>query len=196
MKTTRPLTICAFALLMGNSPTSAWGPDGHHMVARLAVAALPADMPAFFLKETERLMFLNFEPDVWRDPEEEGLSSALRRGHDPDHHFHLELFSPPTLPPDRYAFLKVLDREAKDAASVGVLPYRAMELFQRMRVGFRQWRSAPDQQTRAFVEARIARVAKLNVAYQDLQNRYLHFWGVIPIQRTSQGDLGSYACSR
>ena len=155
MKTTRPLTICAVALLMANSPVRAWGPDGHHMVARLAVAALPADMPAFFVKETERLTFLNFEPDAWRDPEEEKLSPALRHGHDPDHHFHMELFSPAALPPDRYAFLQVLDHEGKDPASVGVLPYRAMELFQRMRVDFRQWRSAPEKETKAFLEARI-----------------------------------------
>jgi hypothetical protein len=155
MKTKRSLTIAALALLMGNAPVSAWGPDGHYMVARLAMTRLPADMPAFFRRETDRLVFLNYEPDAWRDPEEEKLSPALRRGHDPDHHFHLELFSPEALPPDRYAFLQVLCHEGKDAASVGVLPYRAMELFQRMRVDFRQWRSSSGQQTRAFLEARI-----------------------------------------
>ena len=155
MREIRSVVIGVVVLMSGNIPATAWGPDGHYMVARLAVASLPADMPAFLKRDTRRLMFLNFEPDAWRDPEEEKLSPALRRGHDPDHHFHLELFSAPDLPLDRYSFLKTLCREGKDPVEVGVLPYRAMELFQRMRVGFRQWRSAKDQDTAAFLEARI-----------------------------------------
>jgi len=145
----------ALVLLMNNVPASGWGPDGHHMVARLAAAALPADTPLFMKQEVRRLMFLNYEPDAWRDPDEEKSSPALRRGHDPDHRFHLELFPVPDLPADRYSFLQALHREGKNPAEVGVLPYRAMELFQRMRVAFRQWRSTRDKETAAFLEARI-----------------------------------------
>jgi hypothetical protein len=155
MKTTRLLMTSALVALISSAPASGWGPDGHYMVARLAVAGLPADMSPFFKREVRRLTFLNYEPDFWRDPDEEKLSPALRRGHDPDHHFHLELFSVPDLPPDRYSFLAALQREGKDPAEVGVLPYRAMELFQRMRVAFRQWRSTHDKDTKAFLETRI-----------------------------------------
>jgi hypothetical protein len=155
MRTQQSLTIGALGLLMINLPANGWGPDGHHMVARLAVAALPSDMPSFLVRDAERLVFLNYEPDSWRDAEEEALSPALHRGHDPDHHFQLELFSVPDMPPDRYSFLRVLQREGKDPATVGVLPYRAMELFQRMRVGFRELRSTQDKQTAAFLQARI-----------------------------------------
>jgi hypothetical protein len=112
-------------------------------------------MPPFMKREVRRLVFLNYEPDAWRDPAEEKLSPALRRGHDPDHHFHLELFSVPDLPPDRYGFPEALHRQSKDPAEVGVLPYRAMELFQRMRVAIRQWRSIRDKETAAFLEMRI-----------------------------------------
>jgi len=125
------------------------------MVARLAVVALPQDTPRFLTVEAERLMFLNYEPDAWRDPVEEKISPALRHGHDPDHHFHFELFSPAKLPDDRYAYMEQLGRLGKDPQSVGVLPWRAMELFQRMRVTFRQWRSAPDPATAHSLEARI-----------------------------------------
>jgi hypothetical protein len=142
-------------LLIGNVPANGWGPDGHLMVARLAVAALPADMPPFMKREVRRLAFLNYEPDAWRDPAEEKLSPALRRGHDPDHHFRLELFPVPDLPPDRYSFLEAVHRAGKDPSEVGVLPYRAMELFQRIRVAFRQWRSTHDKETADFLEARI-----------------------------------------
>lgn len=155
MSETRLLATVAGILLIGGVPANGWGPDGHHMVARLAVRALPEDMPPFIKRELNRLVFLNFEPDEWRDPAEEKLSPALRRGHDPDHRFHLELLSIPQLPPDRYSFLQALYREAKDPAEVGVLPYRAMELFQRMRVAFRRWRSTRDKDTAGFLEMRI-----------------------------------------
>src|SRR6266542_4928444 len=124
MRTAQWLKTSALGLLIICLPASGWGPDGHHMVARLAVAGLPADMPAFMSRETERLMFLNYEPDAWRDPEEEALSRALRHGHDPDHHFWLELLSAPSLPADRYSFLALMQRQGKDPAAVGILPYR------------------------------------------------------------------------
>lgn len=155
METKRKLGAATLVLLSSAGVMNGWGPDGHRMVAQLAVAALPSDTPRFLTAEAERLMFLNYEPDAWRDPVEEKISPALRHGHDPDHHFHLELFSPPKLPEDRYAVLEELRRLDKDPQSVGVLPWRAMELFQRIRVTFRQWRSEPDQVTARFLEARI-----------------------------------------
>jgi hypothetical protein len=133
----------------------AWGQDGHKLVARLAIASLPADMPKFFTDAAETLVFLNPEPDAWRDAEEAKFSPALRRGHDSDHFFKFELYSPETLPNDRYSFLEDLRRQNKEAGVVGMLPYRAMELFQRVRVGFRRWRNTQDPKTARFLEARI-----------------------------------------
>jgi hypothetical protein len=136
----------------------AWGPDGHRMIARLAVKNLPPDMPAFFTAASRQLMFLSFEPDEWRDPVEERLSNALRRGADPDHHFHLEQFDQAQLPGDRYSFFDALHHSGIEPQDVGVLPYRAMELFQRMRVSFRQLRKARadnDSVTAKFLEDRI-----------------------------------------
>ena len=157
MNMRRGIAMGTLALFAGTSTTTGWGwgREGHRMVAQLAVENLPPDMPKFLIAEKERLMFLNFEPDMWRDAEEQKLSPALRIGHDPDHRFHLELFHPLQLPGDRYSYLKELCQEGKDPREVGILPYRAMELFQRMRVSFRQWRATTDPATRNFLEARI-----------------------------------------
>jgi len=125
------------------------------MIARLAATTLPSDMPQFFRASSERLQFLNYEPDFWRDPIEEKLSPALRQGHDPDHHFKLELFGNGALPSDRYSFFAWARRENRDPREVGVLPYRAMELFQRMRVAFRRWRVERDTKLAAILEERI-----------------------------------------
>jgi hypothetical protein len=144
------------------------------MIVRLAAAALPEDMPPFLKRELQRLEFLSFEPDEWRDPVEERLSPALRRGHDPDHHFRLELFAAPELPPDRYSFLKALEREGKDFSDAGVLPYRATELFQRMRVAFRRWRSTRDKATLGFLETRIVDDAGILAHYVGDASQPLH----------------------
>jgi len=47
----------------------AWDYEGHRIVNQLAVAALPADFPAFVREpaNTERLAFLAGEPDRWRN---------------------------------------------------------------------------------------------------------------------------------
>lgn len=160
-----------------NSSAIAWGPDGHRMVARLAVESLPADAPEFLIAAKEQLMFLSYEPDFWRDPKEEVLSRALRRGHDPDHHFHFERFAPKVLPFDRYSYFEELYRVGKNPQHVGVLPYRAMELFQRMRVSFRQWREARrihDVRTQAFLEARIIDDAGILAHYIGDASEPLH----------------------
>jgi hypothetical protein len=149
------LLIVVPALCLSVTMLMAWGREGHSLVARVAVAALPSDMPKFFTEAADSLVFLNPEPDIWRDAEEEKLSPALRRGHDSDHFFKLELYSPETLPSDRYNFFEDLRGKGLEPLIVGVLPYRAMELFQRVRIGFRRWRNTTDPKTRRFLEARI-----------------------------------------
>ncbi|HXJ37897.1 MAG TPA: hypothetical protein VNH18_01390 [Bryobacteraceae bacterium] len=163
----RYLAILGAVALSAIAPALwAWGQDGHFLVARLAVAALPPDMPKFFTGAAETLVLLNPEPDTWRDSAEGKLSPALRLGHDPDHFFKFELYSPAALPPDRYSFLEDLRQQGKLARQVGMLPYRAMELFQRVRSGFRRWRAATDPGTSdpkmaRFIEARIIEDAGL-----------------------------------
>jgi len=147
--------ICFFALIVAAPSLLAWSEVGHRMIARLAIASLPTTMPEFFTDASETLMFLNPEPDSWRDAAEEKLSPALRRGHDPDHFFKFELYAPATLPLDRYSFFEELHKQGKDLRQVGMLPYRAIELFQRLRIGFRRWRSAQDPKIARLLEARI-----------------------------------------
>ena len=44
----RSLLQFVLALCLCVTLLMAWGQDGHHLVARLAVAGLPSDMPKFF----------------------------------------------------------------------------------------------------------------------------------------------------
>ena len=133
----------------------AWGRNGHELIARLAVKNLPPDMPLFFLEAQAQLEFLNPEPDSWRDRAERELHQALYRGHDPDHIFKFELFAPESLPLDRYSYTDALKSQGQQIPPVGMLPYRAMELFQRLRSTFRRWRVEEKAEVKRFLQARI-----------------------------------------
>ncbi len=154
------LVGCLVILLVASNAWG-WGRDGHYLIARLALTSLPADMPKFFIDATSEFEFLSPEPDVWRDRVEQELGIGLDRGHNPDHIFKFELYSPEVLPLDRYSFIETLNEEGIPVRLVGMLPYRAMELFQRTRVSWRRWHQTSDPQERRFLEARIIQDAGL-----------------------------------
>jgi hypothetical protein len=138
----------------------AWGDLGHRLTGQAAVAALPAAMPQFFRDAAEQLAYLNPEPDRWRERGERSLDGALDGATAPDHFIDLEMIPPEMLAgalaaPDRYAYVDTLEKARVPAASVGALPYRMLEMTQRLRVGFRLWRAAPNARTRAWIEQRI-----------------------------------------
>lgn len=56
-------------LLLAPAALRAWDLEGHRLVARLALAALPEDFPrvAAAAAEAERVAFLSGEPDRWRN---------------------------------------------------------------------------------------------------------------------------------
>lgn len=133
----------------------AWGNDGHHMINRLAMSSLPADVPAFLradavLNEAE---YLGPEPDRWRSPAEPELNSAQA----PEHFIDLE-------PADALGPLphKRFDFEAKVYAAgdrpdrIGLQPWQTIEVWERLKAAMRQYRTlAANHENTAPVEAAI-----------------------------------------
>jgi hypothetical protein len=85
----------------------AWDYEGHRIVNRLALAALPPDFPAFVREPAaaERIAFLAGEPDRWRNTP--GL--PLRHANNPEHYLDFEqldwaAIDPASLSPLRYEF--------------------------------------------------------------------------------------------
>jgi hypothetical protein len=133
-----------------------WGADGHRMIARLAVARLPEEMPAFFREAADQLAYLNPEPDRWRERRERQLEPAMDAAHSPEHFIDLEMLPANALAaPDRLAYADSLRAHGVDTGTAGLLPYRMLELSQRLRVAFGQWRAVTDPAERAWIEARI-----------------------------------------
>ena len=137
-----------------------WGEAGHRITAQAAAAALPAEMPQFFRDAAPQLAYLNPEPDRWRNRLESSRDAALEGATAPDHFLDLELIPASSRAgalsaKDRYAFADTLRAHQVDPATAGALPFAILELTQRLRIAFRQWRVAPNDATRQWIEARI-----------------------------------------
>jgi hypothetical protein len=136
-----------------------WGEVGHRLTGEAAVLEMPAATPAFFRNAARQLAYLNPEPDRWRDRAEHALDPALDGGTAPDHFIDLEMAPPAVLAgalraSDRYGYLDTLAAAGVKGSVMGLLPFRILELAQRVREEFRLWRAAPDS-TRPWIEARI-----------------------------------------
>lgn len=137
-----------------------WGFVGHEMAARAAASTLPDDMPAFFLAADEQFVFLAPEPDRWKDRSRPEMDQAWTY----DHYIDFENVPPGALDePDRFAFLAALyevapyggrlERPERDA---GFLPFRILELHQRLVTEWRLWSEAPEgSERRQWIEERI-----------------------------------------
>ncbi len=81
----------ALLLILGLAPIAtvqAWDYEGHRIVNQLALAALPADFPAFVREpaNAERIAFLAGEPDRWKSAPD----LPLRQSNNMDHYLDLE----------------------------------------------------------------------------------------------------------
>lgn len=134
----------------------AWGLNAHQMQLRVALRALPRDMPKFFLSSEEALVLLGTEPDRWRTPD----TPAATETTGPDHFFSWEI-APKPLPPDRTAFLGALARRG-DLSQIpltmkrfGTSPYAIQEWGEILTGAFVRWREMPeDTEAHRFVKRR------------------------------------------
>lgn len=135
----------------------AWDYEGHRTVNQLALAALPANFPAFVKTPAarERIAFLGGEPDRWRNIADD---PSLSHCNGPDHYLDLEELAdygltPQTAPPLRYdltarlAIVRVAHPEQfatidplknKDHTRelIGFAPYAIAEYCGKLRSGF------------------------------------------------------------
>jgi hypothetical protein len=146
-------------LAIGVAAIAAWGDAGHRMTGEAAALTMPASTPAFFRNASRQLAYLNPEPDRWRDRGERSLDPALDGATAPDHFIDMDMTTADVLAaalkaPDRYAYLDTLSAARVRGATMGLLPFRILELSQQLREEFRLWRTAPDS-VKPWIEARI-----------------------------------------
>jgi len=180
----RTLGIVGAVALLAASPPPApllpWGRDGHQMAARAATGVLPGDMPRFFRNAGDQLVYLDPEPDRWRERSLVEMDQAWQY----DHYIDLENVPESALQaPDRFSYLKALydaglEKPERDG---GFLPFRIVELYERLVTEWRLWRAAPDATRRGWIEQRIVNDAGLLGHYatdgSQPQHTTIHFNG-------------------
>jgi len=134
----------ALGLIAAPIPAHAWGNEGHRMVNRLAASQLPADVPAF-LRSPEALNeieYLGPEPDRWRSHAEQELLDAQA----PEHFIDLELADElGPLPHKRLDFESKVFASGQRPEKVGLQPWVATEVWQRMKAALREYRRLSDK---------------------------------------------------
>ena len=148
--------VFAAAAFTALAPSAyAWENEGHRMINRLAASTLPDDIPAFLRTPAaiNEIEYLGPEPDRWRSPAESELSAAQA----PEHFINLELadvLGP--LPRKRLDFEAKVFAAGQRPEKIGLQPWEADEVWQRLKAAMRQYRSmhAAGQDT-APVEAAI-----------------------------------------
>lgn len=145
----------AAASVAATSPRAAvrWGRDGHEMVGYAAAQHLPDDMPAFFRDAADQLAWLNYDPDRWRNDRMVESNEAWQY----DHFIDLEAVPDFTLEArNRFMYLIALERSGiSNPEQMGLLPFRIIEMTQRLTQEFRQWRTESDPRVRQWLEQRV-----------------------------------------
>jgi len=150
------LLIAAATLIIRPHAVQGWGALGHQLSGRAAAMKLPEKAPKFFRGAVDQLSYLNPEPDRWRDRAESDLDKAMDSAAAPDHFLDLELVPAPAFNAvNRYEFTAELVKAGQKPTTAGFVPFRILELFQRIRVEFRLWRAEADPNKRRWIEQRI-----------------------------------------
>ena len=147
--------LAGAACLVAATPTPIpWSAYGHGIVSRAAVRHLPAEMPEFFRGAGAQLEYLGPEPDRWRSRELKEMDDAWEF----DHYIDLENVPVGAMEAsDRYEFIAALYAAGIERPQqfVGFLPWRTLELYQRLTTEFAIWRNMEEGPERGFVEARV-----------------------------------------
>ncbi|MBT5872047.1 MAG: hypothetical protein HOH43_01400 [Candidatus Latescibacteria bacterium] len=133
--------VTAFMVLTQFTVANAWWEKGHRIIAANAAAVLPQEMPEFFRGNAATLVRLSVQPDMWKE-----FGTELRRSESPDHYLDVEYLAPSPsefeFQRDRYVAMRKINK-TMDPARVGMLPYRILEDFQKLRGAFAQHRKDP-----------------------------------------------------
>src|SRR5262245_34523940 len=127
----------AMLIVIGVSNAArAWGPAGHALLTRAAVAAGPS-LPAWFRDGDDRLAELANAPDRWRAlAEAVPAVTALA----PDHFFDLDVWGEERLPVERWAFVQRCGRRGMLPNEIGMLPFAVLEEYAVLVSAFRDVR--------------------------------------------------------
>lgn len=134
------LAIMTIGVLLGGV-ASGWWSGGHESIAEAAAARLPDDVPAFFRTGGKHLAHFSVDPDRWKNRD----TVFLRAEEEGNHYLDMEDLNDKKLPAThRFDAMKMIYTDLKkEPNKIGLLPYAIMENYQKLMVGFADYRKAP-----------------------------------------------------
>ena len=139
-------TICAtwlaIAAGLGAGPAAAWWGDGHGILTKGAVLALPEELPAFFRQGGDMASHVVFDPDLFKNRRTPLLSHAEHG----EHYFDLEYLGGRAIPSQRSDFIALCFEMQLDPRRVGMAPYALAEWTERLAVAFAEHRQWPENE--------------------------------------------------
>ena len=158
----------ALVPLMTVQQSFAWGAYGHRMLSRIATSHLPSDVPLFLRDKqaVETMEFLAPEPDHWRNKAEDELNATTTPEHFIDMEWadYADIDCTPsvdhcpangkTLPRKRFDYVRALAKAQAahpdikmTPENVGLQPWQVDEVYERLKVGMREYRKAVADKT-------------------------------------------------
>lgn len=128
------------------NPIWAWWGNGHAILTRAAVRALPEAMPAFFRQGEAGVAHMVYDADLFKN---RGAPHLTNIEHS-EHYFDVELVpgwemsKRPEMPERRYDFIQMCAVDGVEPEKVGFLPYALAEWTERLTISFAEHRKWPD----------------------------------------------------
>jgi hypothetical protein len=136
MKYLLVILLCSGAL---GTEAGAWWGDGHGLMTRAAMLALPEEVPAFFREGGALAANVSFDADLFKHRAVPQLDNAEHG----EHFIDLELLEGKALPLERYDFIELCQKMGLDPERVGLVPYAIAEWTQRLAIAFAEHRRWP-----------------------------------------------------
>jgi hypothetical protein len=176
----RSFLMLSAACIVLSSSALAWGPDGHRMIATIAVQSLPEEVPAFLrtAEAAEETGYMGPEADRQKGA---GKSFDAERspGHFVDVEDDLTILGGPLLkdlPATREAYDAALNAKNATQYKAGYLPYTIQQGFQLLSKDLAYWRVAAWGEKNAKTEAQRAWYAKDRVRREKIALFDLGTW--------------------
>jgi hypothetical protein len=181
------IAVAILVVLMLPTAAPCWGPEGHALVARAALAASDG-LPLWFRGAEEALADLANAPDRWREVEAAVPALGARR---PDHFFDLDVWGEERLPADRWRYVERAEERRIRPEAVGFLPYAILEEYGALLSAFRDARAGrPGARDAALAAAGILAHLAGDAAVPLHATKHHHGWiGANPGGFTRSGDV-------
>ena len=133
------LALFTILLLLGNTAWGWWS-NGHGILTRAAVKALPDEIPEFFRAGERFVAHCAFDPDISKNRGAPHVSGSEHA----EHYLDLELLQGRSLPKSRYEFTQLCADLGIRPEKVGFVPYALAEWTERLAIAFAEHRKWPD----------------------------------------------------